>query len=296
MSVCGLGAQAVARALARDLARVGRAEPEALAEWAVASVLGIRRSTLRAGLAPSPSPDELVELRRVAARLLAGEPLAYAVGYAEFCGRRFRVDRRVLIPRPETEELAAWVLQTALSERGPKDVWDIGTGSGVLAITFALERPTVRLTATDIDPAALAVAHENAWRHGVAERIRWRITDLLSEHETEVADVIVSNPPYVATADLAGLEPHVREFEPRTALDGGSDGLDVIRRLIPAAFRALRRGGRLYLEIGETHGHAVRTLLEQTGFDAIELIRDLAKRERFAVARRPYEHAQPFTT
>ncbi len=278
---------AIVRELARRLRAAGRAEPEALAEWAVATALGIGRAALRAGHLPTaPTPDQLAQVENVAARLLAGEPFAYAVGWTEFCGRRFRVDRRVLIPRPETEELAELTLRIAIPEHAALDVWDVGTGSGVLAITIALERPLVRVTATDVMDDAIAVARSNAEQHGVSDRIRWRVADLLGPFDEQVADVIVSNPPYVPAAEIEHLDPQVRDFEPRAALDGGGDGLAVIRRLIPAAARALRPGGWLCLEIGETQGCALRGLLEQSGFADVQVHRDLAGRERFAIARR----------
>lgn len=279
-----------ARALARDLARrlraAGRTEAQALAEWTVATVLGIGRAALGAGLAPSPSAAHLAEMERIAGRLRAGEPLAYAIGWTEFLGRRFTVDRRVLIPRPETEELADLVLRTVLPRPAGLDVWDVGTGSGVLAITFAVERPRVRVTATDLTAAAIEVARSNAEHHGVAERIRWRVADLMGPADDGVADVIVSNPPYVAAGEMTTLERQVREFEPRIALDGGPDGLAVIRRLIPAAARALRPNGWLCLEIGETQAPYVRTLLNEAGFHEIRILRDLAGRDRFALAHR----------
>ncbi|MCX7819933.1 MAG: peptide chain release factor N(5)-glutamine methyltransferase [Kiritimatiellae bacterium] len=276
-----------ARELTRRLEAAGRAEPAALAEWAVAAVLGVGRATLRAGLAPTPSAGAVAQLDRIAARLLAGEPLAYALGWAEFLGRPFAMDGRAMIPRPETEELATLVLREALPPGAVADVWDIGTGSGVLAITFALERPTARITATDLDPAALDLARANAARHHVADRIRWIAADLFGDAGTEVADLVVSNPPYVARSDLSRLAPEVRDHEPRIALDGGPDGLEVIRRLIPAAFTALRPGGRLYLEIGDAQGAAVLELMTATGFTATRLLRDMSCHGRFATAQRP---------
>ncbi len=209
------------------------------------------------------------------------EPLHGAV-------RDFLCDRRALVPRPETEQLAEWVLAWAPLWARPKPVVaDVGTGSGCLAVTLALERPAARVLATDTSSDALALARENAARHGVGGRLWFRQQDLLAGQPPASLDAVVSNPPYVATADWARCAATVRDFEPRAALDGGPDGLAVIRRLVRQARDALAPGGALFLEIGDRQAGAVRALLEAAGFADACVRRDHAGRDRLLRAVRP---------
>jgi len=263
-------------------------------EWLASRVLCCSRLELASRREQQLTPLQVRQIEEGVARLAAGEPLQYILGEAEFMGRVFVCDRRALIPRPETEQLTAWMLEDALLWQNKAPIIaDVGAGSGCIAIALALERPESRYIATDTSAAALALARENAARHGVSARIRFVACDLLSpvapettfQHSAECwnvasVDAVVSNPPYVRTADWARLERSVRDFEPRAALDGGPNGLVIIRRLMAQAFQALKPGGALYLEIGEDQGAAVRDLAHTTGFRDIQVRPDLAGKDR----------------
>ncbi len=225
------------------------------------------------------------EFRALIERRLAGEPIQYIIGEAEFYGLPFRVTRDVLIPRPETEYLVEKVLELTASFTAPRIV-DIGTGSGAIAVVLAHKLPGARLTATDLSAPALKIARQNAVRNGVA-RIRFLLGDLLAPVAEERFDIIVSNPPYVPTADRATLSVEVREYEPALALFAGDDGLDVYRRLIPAAFDALKPGGFVALEIGYGQSISIIELLARSGFQRVEFIPDLQGIPRVACAQRP---------
>jgi len=213
-------------------------------------------------------------------------PLAYLTGEREFWSLRLRVDSRVLVPRPETETL----VEAALERLGPgARIADIGTGSGAVAIALASELRDATLHATDRSAAALEVARANAAEHGFALRIEFLLGDLLAPLAALPGplDALVSNPPYIPTADLAGLQPEVRDFEPRAALDGGAGGLDLIGLLVAGAPRLLRPGGWLLLEIGAGQADAVQRLAQTTGcYTEISIRRDLAGIERVIAARR----------
>jgi release factor glutamine methyltransferase len=229
---------------------------------------------------------QLSEYRAAIARRARHEPIQHITGTQEFFGRSFLVNRLVLIPRPETEHL----VEAALAIRPqPRHILDIGTGSGILAITLALELPATRITATDISPAALAVAQQNAHALGAADRIRFLVSDLFAAFSDALPedvrfDCIVSNPPYVSTSEL--LEPQVRDYEPAAALYAGDDGLAIYHRLIPQAFAHLEPGGHLLLEIGHGRREALHHLLAQTRFGNIRFIDDLQGIPRAAIAQK----------
>lgn len=275
-------------------------------EWLASHIIGCTRLGLSARKDQDLSESQVHKIEEGAARLAEGEPLQYVLGEAEFMGRVFACDRRALIPRPETEQLTAWVLEDAMLWQGHAPVIaDACTGSGCIAISLALERPESRYIATDTSALALALAGENAMRHGVAARIRFIACDLLSaimskttfQYSAECWNVVtadstifaginavVSNPPYVRATDWVGLDRSVRDFEPRAALDGGPDGLAIIRRLMAQAFQALRPGGALYLEIGEDQGAAIQDLARTSGFHEIKVRPDLAGKDRMVRA------------
>ena len=192
------------------------------------------------------------------------EPMAYIVGEREFWGRPFVVTPGVLIPRPETELIVEESL-SLFRDQAPGLIIDVGTGSGCLAVSLAAEFRDARVVATDISMAALGVARRNAAANGVEERIDFRLADLL-DTITERADLIVSNPPYVASGDAPGLVPEVREHEPHVALFAGEDGLHVYRRLFPSARPRLRAGGRLILEVGYDQDGAVIDIASRCGW------------------------------
>ena len=218
-------------------------------------------------------------------RRLAGEPIQYITGEAEFYGLPFHVNRDVLIPRPETEHLVEKVMALAAEFVRPKIV-DVGTGSGAIAVALAHALPFAEITATDISADALAVAKANAARNGVADRVRFFKGDLLEAVAGEHFDIVISNPPYVPESDRTTLDVEVRDYEPAQALFAGEDGLQIYRRLIPAAFGALVPGGFLALEIGYGQRAGIEALLVREGFAGIEFIPDLQGIARVAVARR----------
>jgi len=215
-------------------------------------------------------------------------PLAYITGEREFWSLRLRVDRRVLVPRPETETL----VEAALERLGPgARVADVGTGSGAIVIALARELGAGAFFGTDRSAAAIEVARANAAANGLAGRIEFFEGDLLDPLRglPGLLDALVSNPPYIPTAEIDGLQVEVRDFEPRAALDGGSDGLSLIARIIAGAPPLLRRGGWLLLEVGAGQADAVRGLLLRSGrFDDISTRRDLAGIERVVAARRAH--------
>lgn len=223
----------------------------------------------------------------MARRLEAHEPIQYVTGQAEFLRRTFAVDRRALIPRPETEHLVMDALSDpALSAIPAPRIADVGTGSGVLAVSLALARPDARVTAVDISADALELARENARRFSVEGRIAWRRHALLDGLAAGTLDAVVANLPYVPTPEIETLEARIRDHEPRVALEGGPDGLRLITRLLPQAARVLRPGGLLLLEIGDGQGPAVRDALEAGPFTAIHIRPDAAGHDRIARAVR----------
>jgi release factor glutamine methyltransferase len=227
------------------------------------------------------------------------EPCAYVTGVREFWGLEFEVGPGVLVPRPETELVVEEVLARL---EAPRDaaasgrlgapqarrfrLADVGTGSGCLAVALARALPSVFVVAADLAREAAAVVARNAARHGVSDRVCCVAGDLL-EPLAGAFDVIVSNPPYVPSGALATLQPEIRNFEPRHALDGGPDGLDIIRRLVPQAAARLRPGGWLVFEFGDGQADAVRTVFaSQPALSLVTLSADLAGILRVAVARR----------
>jgi release factor glutamine methyltransferase len=221
---------------------------------------------------------ELLELR------YNSEPIQYILGETEFYGLPFRVTSDVLIPRPETEHLVEKAIELAARFDAPRIV-DVGTGSGAIAVALAHKLPVAQLTAIDISSSALAIARENARRNEVT--IRFLEGDLLAPIAGEQFEIVVSNPPYVPVSDRATLSVEVREYEPALALFAGEDGLDLYRRLIPAAFQALIPGGYLALEIGFGQSLAITQLLESSSFEQIEFLPDLQGIPRVACAQRP---------
>jgi release factor glutamine methyltransferase len=218
-------------------------------------------------------------------RRLAGEPIQYITGECEFYGLPFSVNRDVLIPRPETEHVVEKVLDLASLCVGPRVV-DVGTGSGAIAIVLAHESPGAKVTAMDVSDAALRVARQNAERTGVVERIRFLEGDLLEPVAEEKFEIVVSNPPYVATDDRASLAVEVRDHEPDVALFAGLNGLDIYRRLAPAAYSVLVPGGYAVFEIGYGQAEAVAELFSAAGFVDIEFAKDLQGIDRVITARR----------
>lgn len=264
---------------ARQIQSGGVDAPRLTAEALVAHVSGLTRAQVLARPERVLNPLECDRLHRLVARAADGEPLAYLLGTREFFGLDFEVTPAVLVPRPETEslvELALDVLGGVVS--ADLHVIDVGTGSGIIGVTLAQRRPNVRVTALDVSPAALAVARRNAARHGVPERVRFLEQDLL-DPVPQPADMICANLPYIPAADVDVLP--VSRHEPRLALDGGADGLDVIRRLVVQSIDVLKPGGVLLLEIEARQGPAVAALCAAAfPGSTVRVVRDLAGLDR----------------
>ena len=276
---------AVGAAAARLRAR-GADTPYLDAAVLLAHLLQVSKERLFAAY-PEPLP-ELTRARfeQVLERRAAGEPVAYLRGCKEFYGRPFRVDRRVLIPRPETELLVQAALRRGDAGAGAGGVpalHEVGTGSGAVAVTLQLERPAWRVSASDLSPAAVAAARGNRDRLG-AGRLRLRVCDLLPPAPARW-DLIVANLPYLTSAEVARLRRRGWP-EPALALDGGADGLGPSRRLLDCARRRLRPGGALLLETGACGAAALASALERRGFAPVELWRDLAGLPRVLIAHR----------
>jgi release factor glutamine methyltransferase len=245
-------------------------------------ILGINRAQLFSGIDEDISPAQVEHMMRLLERRLKGEPSAYITGHREFYGLDFKVDHRVLIPRPESELLVEKAIHLVRSQAISK-IADIGTGCGAIAVSLAVNLPAVTVYATDISPQALEVAGVNCSRHGVTDRVIFLQGDML-EPLTAPVDLIVANLPYVREADLPDGGP--LRFEPRLALNGGTDGLDKIRVLCHQAEDKLGKKGSMLLEIGEGQAEAVMAIIRESFLSAlIEIERDLAGIERVASLR-----------
>ncbi|SEN24244.1 release factor glutamine methyltransferase [Stigmatella aurantiaca] len=260
--------------------------PRLTAEVLLSHLLNMGRVRLYVDLDRPLSKEELAAYRALIERRMAGEPTQYLTGTKEFYNRPFKVDARVLIPRPETELLVEAALH-ALPKDAPSRALDVCTGSGCIAISLAAERPQASVTATDLSPGACALARENAEALGVAGRLTLLQGDLFAPLPPDARfALVVSNPPYIASGEIPGLSAEVRR-EPPLALDGGRDGLDLIRRVIQGARRHLEPGGLLAMEIGETQGAAVKELLQAAGYENARVEKDLERRDRLAFGTHP---------
>jgi release factor glutamine methyltransferase len=254
------------------------------AELLLLHLLGKDKAWLMAHLEEELAGNTAARYIELLERRSKGEPVQYITGETEFYGLPFRVTPDVLIPRPETEHLVEKVVELAPRFHQPRIV-DVGTGSGAIAVALAHALPRASITATDISSCALALAEENAKLNDVA--LRFLEGDLLAPVAGERFDLVVSNPPYVPSADRATLSVEVRDYEPALALFAGDDGLEVYRSLIPAAFDALNSNGFVVLEIGYGQSPAITELLGRSGFEQVEFTPDLQGIPRVACAQRP---------
>jgi release factor glutamine methyltransferase len=246
---------------------------------------GVTRTTILAEPHAPAAPEQLERLASLLARREAREPLAYILGEAHFWTLTLSVSEAVLTPRPDTETVVSAALERLAPDASSR-VLDLGTGSGALALAILSERPLAQAVGVDVSPAALAIARANAARLGVHERLELR-EGVWGQGLDDAFDLIVSNPPYIPTASIDMLEDEVRRYEPRLALDGGEDGLDAYRALLPDAARLLKPGGVLALEIGFDQALSVSALVREAGaFTGVETRRDLAGQQRVVLARR----------
>ena len=234
-------------------------------------------------------PEKFLEaMRRAMRRLVAGEPLQYVLGEWDFRSLTLKCDSRALIPRPETEELVTRVLKWLKGNPsdGPRFIVDVGTGTGAIILSLAAEfkGPAVFL-GTDISEAAISLAKENAAKCALDGRVKFTVMDGLDDFdEPEVVDVLVSNPPYIESAVCETLDPRVKDFEPRLALDGGVSGLDFYDRYLADALNILKPGGAVFFEIGENQGDSVAKLMEGYGFSDVRIEKDYSGLDRYASA------------
>jgi release factor glutamine methyltransferase len=268
------------------LQRSGIESSRLCAEILLAHAMGCERIRLYTRHEEVPDEAVLARFRTLVKQAAGGRPIAYLTGTKEFFSLPFQVTTDVLIPRPETEILVERTIDLVRKSPELHAILDLGTGSGCIAVSLARHLPAVALHASDISEAALAVARRNAERHGVGGRIEFRAGDLLAPWSSAGPfDVIVCNPPYVATGGSAPIAKNVRDFEPQVALFAGPEGLDVIRRVVQEAPAALRPGGHLLMEIGFDQAAAVRDLLAQAGWQDIVTYRDGGGHERVVQAR-----------
>ena len=276
---------------AEFLGKKGVDSPRLQAELLLAHVIHLPRMQLYLNFQRELAPPEVESMRELVRRRSQREPLQQITGSTSFCGLEIAVTREVLVPRPETELLAerAWkFLQTPVTESPrPATALDFGTGSGCLAITLAARCPEAQIWAIDISAAALEVARRNTAHHGLDQRIQFFHGDgFAALPATAQFDLMVSNPPYIPSGELADLQPEVRDFEPRGALDGGVDGLDYYRRLALEAGPWLRPGGRLMLEFGDGQAGPLNEVFQAQKWVVEAVEEDYTQRPRIMVVGR----------
>ena len=270
----------------------GVPDAQVAAELLAARLLRRGRGALSSALEAEAGERCLEAMRRGMRRLAAGEPVQYVLGEWDFRSLTLKCDRRALIPRPETEELVTRVLGH-LARRDAQDappfVVDVGTGTGAIILSIAMEHcGRAVLLGTDVSEDAIALARENAALCGLEGRVKFVCMDGLDDFdEPGVVDVLVSNPPYIESAAIGALDPRVRDFEPRIALDGGATGMDFYDRYLGDALNVLKPGGAVFFEIGDGQGPAMERLMASYGFTDIRVERDFAGHDRYASATLP---------
>ncbi|MDA3797702.1 MAG: peptide chain release factor N(5)-glutamine methyltransferase [Kiritimatiellae bacterium] len=262
-------------------------EAEIACEYLMSCLLKCKRLDLQLKHDQVLNEKFLEAMRRGIKRLADGEPVQYIVGHWDFYGRKFKTDKRALIPRPETELLVETILKEEIlkSEELPAVV-DIGTGSGCIIITLVLElNKKGRFLGVDISDDALSLAKENVALHELENIVLLTNAELSDVIEPMSLDLVVANLPYVTTDEYENLPAHVKNFEPKTALEAGSDGMDTIEIIVEEAFAALKPQGVLFLEIGIAQGQRVIELLNGFGYCNVEVIKDLTGRDRIVRAQ-----------
>ena len=270
------------------LAKKGVESARLQAELLLAHLLKMPRMKLYLSFERALAPAETDALRELVKRRGRREPLQHLTGSVSFCGLEIAVNRQALVPRPETELLAeqGWQFLSTLNPQ-PSTALDFGTGTGCLAIALAVKCPGAKITAVDVSAEALALAGENAARHNVAGQIQFLGGDGFAAFSTAAAfDLIISNPPYIPTEEIATLQPEVRDFDPRAALDGGADGLDFYRRLAKEAQSFLKPDGRIMLEFGDDQDGTIRNIFEGEKWIVEAVKEDYSHRARILIARK----------
>lgn len=269
------------------LAKKGVDSPRLQVELLLAHVLQLPRLKLYLDFEREIAGLDLARIRDLVQRRALREPLQHILGSASFCGLEIKVSRDVLVPRPETELLAeaGWLFLRTLGH--PPRALDIGTGSGCIAIALVFNCPSASILAVDVSEAALTMARENAALNNVASRVQFGVSDLFEDiPKTSRFDLLISNPPYIPGPEIAALEPEVREFDPREALDGGVDGLDFYRRLSCEGPDFLAPGGRMMLEFGDGQEDALENLFTAQKW-IVEVVKpDYSGSPRILIARR----------
>lgn len=258
----------------------GNGEARAITDYVLDVCFGLSKADILCGAVEEMTAEKAAELNKIFGRLTEGEPVQYVLGRAEFCGRWFSVRPGVLIPRPETEELCAWITADSKASASPK-VLDIGTGSGCIAITLQLDMPESKVTAWDISADALSVARENAQRLGA--NVNFVRQDALNAKPEGEWDVIVSNPPYICEKEKKDMAVNVLEHEPHTALFvPDADPLLFYRAITRLAVQTLSKGGRLYFEINPIYADDTCRMMRAEGMTAVELRSDMYGKQRMA--------------
>lgn len=258
----------------------GNGEARAVTDYVLDVCFGLSKADILCGAVEEMTAEKTVELNKIFNRLTKGEPVQYVLGRAEFCGRWFNVRPGVLIPRPETEELCAWITADSKASASP-EVLDIGTGSGCIAITLQLDMPESKVTAWDISADALDVARENAQQLGA--NVNFVKLDALNAKPEGEWDVIVSNPPYICEKEKKDMAVNVLEHEPHTALFvPDADPLLFYRAITRLAVQTLSKGGRLYFEINPIYADDTCRMMQAEGMTAVELRSDMYGKQRMA--------------
>lgn len=258
----------------------GNGEARAVTDYVLDVCFGLSKADIMCGAVEEMTAEKAAELNKIFGRLMEGEPVQYVLGRAEFCGRWFNVRPGVLIPRPETEELCAWITADSKASGSPK-VLDIGTGSGCIAITLQLDMPESKVTAWDISADALDVARENAKQLGA--NVNFVKQDALNAKPEGEWDVIVSNPPYICEKEKKDMAVNVLEHEPHTALFvPDADPLLFYRAITRLAVQTLNKGGRLYFEINPIYADDTCRMMQAEGMTAVELRSDMYGKQRMA--------------
>jgi release factor glutamine methyltransferase len=261
--------------------------PRLQAELLLAHVLKLPRMKLYLNFERALTDAETATYRELVKRRSQHEPLQHITGSTSFCGLEIAVNRHVLVPRPETEILAeaGWSYLSTLNSQ-PSTVLDFGTGSGCIAIALAAKCLNANVTALDVSPEALDVAKQNAAKNNFSDKIQFLQGDGFAALPKEIQfDLIISNPPYIPTAEIATLEPEVRDFDPRGALDGGADGLDFYRRFALEARKFLKPAGKIMLEFGDGQGDSIRKIFEEQKWIVEAIREDYTQRQRILIAR-----------